>query len=575
MHTPMRQTCFLASSLRRMLSATGITPARMHIHLPQRSPMLRFTSTADGSHDGPKAEPKTKRSTRLYAAGFLVVAGVSYYLYDPQSFRWHYVAISRSARTTLVCAVMALDYKLTLSRNYPSQQAYQDAKSACHERCAKWMLWVCNLNGGIYIKLYTETMKVLQDRCPPSTLAALEALFLQDTNSTLSDHFSDLDPTPLGVASLAQVHKATLKSTGEVVAVKIQHPHLDEHAPIDIKICGWFASRVRKVFPEFEFDWLADELREKAENAREGSSEFAGDTVVKIPEVLWAKRRILVMEYINGGKVDNLEYMRITGINVHDLSHELSKAFFKMIFFDGSSFYIPIISDLFFSRSHNFEIVLLDHGLYRRLTDSLRLDYAHLWDSLIRGNEEDILKYSHRIFTRPTTAIPAKDGIDHHRLFASMLTGRSWALISSSNGTGTASALATARTSSELDEVHTKVQSGRFFIAIAEVLAKLPREVLLLLKTNDLLRAVDDDLGVTKGSGESIMTGMMRRVALMGWYCAVVIRDRTLEELAARSTFVMPSWTRGEFWNAWSLYLNVVARIAVLDAWVYARQLVE
>ncbi|KAJ3206987.1 hypothetical protein HDU67_007819 [Dinochytrium kinnereticum] len=523
-------------------------------------------------------------SRLLYAMGILTLGGASYYLYDPQSFRWYYLATTRSVRTTVTCAVMALDYKWTLDQKYPTEADYQKAKSECHQRCADWMLWTCNKNGGIYIKLgqhiaamqhllpfeYTETMKVLQDRCPPSSLESLQSLFLEDTGTSIEHFFSDLDPKPLGVASLAQVHKATLRSTGEKVAVKIQHPHLDEHAPVDILICGWFASRVRKLFPEFEFDWLADELREslpreldfvqEAENARRVARNFAGDPVVKIPLVHWAKRRILVMEYIDGGKVDNVDYMKKHGINVFDLSHELSKAFFKMMFFDGfvhcdphpgnvfvrpkkSTFvYIPIISELFFRRDHNFEIVLLDHGLYRQLTDSLRLDYAHLWDSLIRGDEDGILKYSHRIFTRPTSSVP-KDGIDHHRLFASMLTGRSWALISSSKGLGGASALATARTSKEMEEVHEKARTGNFFMAISEVLAKLPREVLLLLKTNDLLRAVDDDLGVTKSnSGVSTMTGMIRRVALMGWYCAVVIRDSTVNEIKASASSFLPSW---------------------------------
>ncbi|KAJ3118211.1 hypothetical protein HDU96_003251 [Phlyctochytrium bullatum] len=510
---------------------------------------------------------------------------------------------------------MHFDYKITLGQTYPTQEAYWKAKSECHQRCADLMLWLCNINGGIYIKLgqhiaalvyllpmeYTETMKVLQDRCPPTSLPAVETLFLDDTGTPLSDHFSAFDPTPVGVASLAQVHKATLRSTGEKVAVKIQHPHLDHHAPVDIKVCGWFASQVRKIFPDFEFDWLAEELREslpreldftmEAENARIVAKNFQRDPVVKIPKVHWANRRILVMEYIDGGKVDDVDYMKKHGINVHELSHELALAFYKMIFFDGfvhcdphpgnvfvrpkkkSWFYIPIISELFLPRSHNFEIVLLDHGLYRNLTDSLRLDYAHLWDSLIRGDEPGILKYSHKIFTRPTSTEP-KNGIDHHRLFASMVTGRSWALISSSKGQATASALASSRSDVELKEVHEKAQTGSFFQAIAEVLAKLPRELLLLLKTNDLLRAVDDSLGVTSpDSGVSAMAGMMRRIGLMGWHCAVVIRDLTLGDVAAQSSWARPSFSRREFWTAWGLYLDVVVRVGGLEAWAFYKSI--
>lgn len=46
--------------------------------------------------------------------------------------------------------------------------------------------------------------------------------------------FVQIDPEPLGAASLAQVHKATLKD-GTVVAVKIQHPKVKKHSYVDIK----------------------------------------------------------------------------------------------------------------------------------------------------------------------------------------------------------------------------------------------------------------------------------------------------------------------------------------------------
>ncbi|KAJ3095606.1 putative aarF domain-containing protein kinase 1, partial [Phlyctochytrium planicorne] len=557
---------FTFNRIQRSLPTNRIRSSLNTLSLTNTTPSRSLSTTSPKT---PKPPKPARSKSLLYALAFLTLTGTSLYVYDPDSIRWYALATSRSLRTAALAAYMAFDYKWTLGRTYASNEAYLKAKSECHQRCADWMLWVCRANGGVYIKLgqhiaalmyllpteYTETMKVLQDRCPPSSMTAIQDLFLSDTSTPLSSHFSTFDPTPVGVASLAQVHKATLPS-GQEVAVKIQHPHLDEHAPIDIALCGWFAGQVKTLFPDFEFDWLALELKEslpreldfqlEAGNARKVAGYFKGDAVVKIPEVLWAKRRILVMEYINGGKVDDVDYMHKHNIDVFDLSHELSKAFFKMIFFDGfvhcdphpgnvfvrplkpSRFYIPIITELFLRPKHNFEIVLLDHGLYRTLSDPLRLDYAHIWDSLLRGDEPGILEYSHRIFTRSTQS---KGGFDHHRLFASMLTGRSWKLISSSSGSSM-SALATNRSTAEMDDVHQKAQSGMFFVAISEVLAKLPRELLLLLKTNDLLRAVDESLGVTRtGSGSSVLTGMVRRVALMGWYCAVVIRRESIDEV--------------------------------------------
>lgn len=50
----------------------------------------------------------------------------------------------------------------------------------------------------------------------------------------MEDVFNSFEKEPLGAASLAQVHKATLKD-GTVVAVKIQHPQVKSHSFVDIK----------------------------------------------------------------------------------------------------------------------------------------------------------------------------------------------------------------------------------------------------------------------------------------------------------------------------------------------------
>lgn len=72
--------------------------------------------------------------------------------------------------------------------------------------------------------------------------------------------FLTFDPEPLGAASLAQVHRATLKNGAEV-AVKVQHHYVRGNAKVDtatmeycVKIMGW-------LFPEFRFQWLVDESK--------------------------------------------------------------------------------------------------------------------------------------------------------------------------------------------------------------------------------------------------------------------------------------------------------------------------
>ena len=68
---------------------------------------------------------------------------------------------------------------------------------------------------------WTSTMKILQDRCEPTPYSALEDLFLVDMGSPVTELFNDFDPTPIGVASLAQVHVGHHRASGQKVAVKV------------------------------------------------------------------------------------------------------------------------------------------------------------------------------------------------------------------------------------------------------------------------------------------------------------------------------------------------------------------
>ena len=68
---------------------------------------------------------------------------------------------------------------------------------------------------------WTSTMKILQDRCEPTPYSALEDLFLVDMGAPVAELFDDFDPTPIGVASLAQVHVGHHRASGRKVAVKV------------------------------------------------------------------------------------------------------------------------------------------------------------------------------------------------------------------------------------------------------------------------------------------------------------------------------------------------------------------
>jgi predicted unusual protein kinase regulating ubiquinone biosynthesis (AarF/ABC1/UbiB family) len=75
-------------------------------------------------------------------------------------------------------------------------------------------------------KEYVEVLKVLQDKGPALPYDQIKIVYETDFSCKIEDIFSEFDKEPVAAASLAQVHRAILRETGEVVAVKLQFPRL-------------------------------------------------------------------------------------------------------------------------------------------------------------------------------------------------------------------------------------------------------------------------------------------------------------------------------------------------------------
>jgi aarF domain-containing kinase len=105
---------------------------------------------------------------------------------------------------------------------------------------------------------------------------------------------------------------------------------------------GWS----KELFPNFEFSWLGEEMREnlpkemdfvhEASNTFRAQNDFKSTkTSLYIPEVITATKRVLVMEYIQGGRVDDLKYLADAGIDRNKVALELSRIFNQMVFING------------------------------------------------------------------------------------------------------------------------------------------------------------------------------------------------------------------------------------------------
>ena len=305
------------------LRAGSVTAYRPAVHSFTSPRIFRNSSTM--TFPPSQKRPLARRLLKPLSitASTALVGTVLYYNHEPS--RHFMCAIERCGRAGLVGVRVAINYKLMLSKTYKDSEEEARAKSYCHTRSANLVLKALQKSGGIYIKLgqhvsamvyilppeWTSTMAVLQDKCPPTPYQEIEELFQHDMGLSLNDLFSEFDPEPIGVASLAQVHRARLRSTDQEVAVKMQHPFLDEFCKIDMDTVSFILSTIKRVFPEFGFEWLSEEMNEslpqelnfvfEANNANKVRENFKEliekkKTALIIPEIVWAQRRILCME---------------------------------------------------------------------------------------------------------------------------------------------------------------------------------------------------------------------------------------------------------------------------------------
>lgn len=95
-------------------------------------------------------------------------------------------------------------------------------------------------------------MKPMLNECETEDFGTVKKTIENQFNRPLEEIFSEFEKRPIASASLAQVHKARLKS-GQLVAVKVQHHGIREEMPGDIKVLMILARIGKKLFSDFDY----------------------------------------------------------------------------------------------------------------------------------------------------------------------------------------------------------------------------------------------------------------------------------------------------------------------------------
>lgn len=167
-----------------------------------------------------------------------------------------------------------------------------------------------------FSETWIQEFRKLEDQVPPPhPIETVYETIKQETGcNNINDIFDNFDPQPLGSASIGQVHKATLKETGQTVAVKVQYSTAQQLFRHDMKtirrFCTMFAPEHMVTLQalekqnELEMNYL-----EEAHNLQDVRNNMIKhgfmprEVVVPKPFFAWTTRRLLVMEYIQGMKL--------------------------------------------------------------------------------------------------------------------------------------------------------------------------------------------------------------------------------------------------------------------------------
>lgn len=233
-------------------------------------------------------------------------------------------------------------------------------------------------------KEYTDTLSELQDSVSPEKTDAIINRIEEERSQVIGDIFATFEQTPVAAASLGQVHKATLPD-GKTVAVKVMRPGIEAIVTLDLatlRVLIAFARRFTKVgkfvdlkdvYEEFE-EVITQELDYQKEAShierfRDNFKDFPGVTV---PEVVWdySSSKMLVMEFIDGVKINEIEKLDEAGINKSKLAKLLYLSYLQQLLEDGFFHADPHPGNILIKKDGT--IAYIDFGMVGTISNSMK-----------------------------------------------------------------------------------------------------------------------------------------------------------------------------------------------------------
>ncbi|MCW8858227.1 MAG: AarF/UbiB family protein [Deltaproteobacteria bacterium] len=243
----------------------------------------------------------------------------------------------------------------------------------------------------------------LQDRIPPVPSEQIMAQIHCELGYPVEELFQSFEQTPLATASIAQVHRGTLKS-GEQIVCKVRRPDIETVIETDLDIMMGLAYLIERHLPGgdiYDPVGVVKEFRRTIQReldfSREGrtidrfSVNFAEDETVRIPQVYWdlTGRTVLTLEYLSGIKISHVRELEDAGYDLKTIAQNGADNFLKQVFVHGLFHADPHPGNIHVLPDN--VICIFDFGMVGRLDDDLKLQLTELLLSVLRRDVDHII----------------------------------------------------------------------------------------------------------------------------------------------------------------------------------------
>jgi predicted unusual protein kinase regulating ubiquinone biosynthesis (AarF/ABC1/UbiB family) len=196
---------------------------------------------------------------------------------------------------------------------------------------------------------YASALERMQEKVSPVPFEVIREQVEDTLGVRISKAYASFDEAPLGCASLAQVHRATLRD-GREVAVKVQRPGVAQQLMSDLELLRGItdtADRFTSVGRNVRFsEWLGEFARSltaeldyvaEAENLDRFREHLAPFRQLWVPAPIWdyCGKRVLTMELADGRRVDQISGLRRTEQGMTPLAEDLLRGYLDQIFVHG------------------------------------------------------------------------------------------------------------------------------------------------------------------------------------------------------------------------------------------------